>query len=125
MVKLASLPAAMLPSSCSIRHEYAASIVIARKAFAKLPAGIVENLLKPENKKQLQAVLTYHVVPGKVKAADVVKLSNAKTAQGSKVTIKVQGGAVKVDSANVVKTDILCSNGVIHVIDAVILPNKS
>jgi transforming growth factor-beta-induced protein len=91
-------------------------------AFKKLPAGTVENLLKPENKDQLIAVLTYHVVPGKVTAAEVVKLSEAKTVQGQSVSIKVAGGKVKVDDANVVKTDIQCSNGVIHVIDAVILP---
>ncbi|NBW87960.1 MAG: fasciclin domain-containing protein [Planctomycetia bacterium] len=92
------------------------------EAFAKLPAGTVDSLLKPENKAQLVAVLTYHVVPGKVLAADVVKLSEAKTVQGSAAKITVVDGGVKVDNANVVKTDIGCSNGVIHVIDAVILP---
>ncbi len=92
------------------------------EAFAKLPAGTVESLLKPENKEKLIAVLTYHVVPGKVMAADVVKLTEAKTVQGGKVTIEVKDGKVKVDGANVVKTDIAASNGVIHVIDAVILP---
>ena len=91
-------------------------------AFAKLPAGTVEMLLKPENKEKLVAVLTYHVVPGKVMAADVVKLTEAPTVQGSKVKVKVEGGTVMIDSAKVVKTDILTSNGVIHVIDAVILP---
>jgi uncharacterized surface protein with fasciclin (FAS1) repeats len=91
-------------------------------AFAKLPKGTVESLLKPENKDKLVAVLTYHVVAGKVLAADVVKLSEAKTVQGSKVKIVVEDGKVKVDGANVVKTDILTKNGVIHVIDAVILP---
>ncbi len=92
-------------------------------AFEKLPAGTVESLLKPENKDKLIAVLTYHVVPGEVKAAQVVKLSKATTVQGSDVKIKVKKGGVKVDNANVVKTDIQCSNGVIHVIDTVILPN--
>jgi len=92
------------------------------EAFAKLPAGTVESLLKPENKEKLIAVLTYHVVPGKVMAADVVKLTDAKTVQGGKITIEVKDGKVKVDGANVVKTDIAASNGVIHVIDAVILP---
>lgn len=91
-------------------------------AFAKLPAGTVENLLKPENKNMLIAVLTYHVVPGKVMAADVVKLKEAKTVQGSSVKISVTDGKVYVDKANVVKTDIVTSNGVIHVIDSVILP---
>lgn len=94
------------------------------KAFAKLPAGTVETLLKPENKDQLIAILTYHVVPGAVKAADVVKLSGAKTVQGQQVDIKVAGGKVTVDGANVVKTDIETSNGVIHVIDSVILPSE-
>ena len=92
------------------------------EAFKKLPEGTVESLLKPENKDKLVAVLTYHVVPGKVMAADVVKLKNAKTVQGGEVDIVVADGKVKVDNANVVKTDIECSNGVIHVIDAVILP---
>jgi len=91
-------------------------------AFAKLPEGTVADLLKPENKAKLVAVLTYHVVPGKVMAADVVKLTTAKTVQGGEVTIKVDGDKVMVDGANVVKTDISCKNGVIHVIDAVILP---
>jgi len=91
-------------------------------AFAKLPAGTVENLLKPENKAQLTKVLTYHVVPGAVKAADVVKLTEAKTVQGQSVKISVKDGKVSVDGANVTATDIAASNGVIHVIDAVILP---
>lgn len=92
------------------------------EAFAKLPAGTVESLLKPENKAKLVAILTYHVVPGKVTAADVVKLTEAKTVQGSSAKIAVKDGKVMVDGANVVKTDILTSNGVIHVIDAVIMP---
>ena len=92
------------------------------EAFAKLPAGTVESLLKPENNAKLTAILTYHVVPGKVLAKDVVKLSEAKTVQGSSVKIEVSGGKVKVGGANVVKTDIACANGVIHVIDAVMLP---
>jgi len=92
------------------------------EAFAKLPEGTLKDLLKPENKAKLTAILTYHVVPGKVMAADVVKLSKAKTVQGSEVTIKVDGDKVMVDNANVTKTDIICENGVIHVIDAVMLP---
>ena len=92
------------------------------EAFAKLPAGTLEDLLKPANKAKLQSVLTYHVVSGKVMAADVVKLHTAKTVEGQNVTIKVTGGKVTVDAANVTKTDIVASNGVIHVIDAVILP---
>jgi uncharacterized surface protein with fasciclin (FAS1) repeats len=95
------------------------------EAFAKLPAGTVETLLKPENKEQLKEVLLLHVVPGEVYAADVVKLKEAKTAGGKTVNISTDGG-VKVGTAkgmsNVVKTDIKASNGVIHVIDAVILP---
>ena len=92
------------------------------EAFAKLPAGTLEMLLKPENKAKLAAILTYHVVPGAVKAADVVKLKNAGTVNGQRVDIKVDGAKVQVDGANVVTTDIACSNGVIHVIDSVILP---
>ena len=92
------------------------------EAFAKLPADTVESLLKPENKAKLQAILTYHVVAGKVMAADVVKLTGATTVQGQKVDIAVKDGKVTVDGANVVKTDIETSNGVIHVIDSVILP---
>jgi len=92
------------------------------EAFAKLPAGTLEMLLKPENKAKLAAILTYHVVPGTVKAADVVKLKNAGSVNGQRVTITVDGAKVKVDGANVVATDIACSNGVIHVIDGVILP---
>lgn len=92
------------------------------EAFAKLPAGTVEDLVKPENKEKLVAILTYHVVPGQVLAKDVVKLTAAKTVQGNEVAIKVADGKVTVDNANVVKTDIVCSNGVIHVIDKVIIP---
>ncbi|REJ65406.1 MAG: fasciclin domain-containing protein [Planctomycetota bacterium] len=91
-------------------------------AFAKLPEGTVETLLKPENKSKLVAILTYHVVPGKVTAADVVKLDKATTVQGSDVTISVADGGVKIDNANVVQADIECGNGVIHVIDSVIIP---
>jgi uncharacterized surface protein with fasciclin (FAS1) repeats len=93
------------------------------EAFAKLPAGTVENLLKPENKDQLIAVLTYHVVPGKVTAEQVVNLSTATTVQGSDIDIKVMDGTVHIDNATVAKADIMTSNGVIHVIDEVILPN--
>jgi len=93
------------------------------EAFGKLPKGTVEELLKPENKDKLVKILTYHVVAGKVTAADVVKLSSAETVEGSKVKIKVSDGKVKINDANVVKTDIAASNGVIHVIDSVILPN--
>jgi uncharacterized surface protein with fasciclin (FAS1) repeats len=91
-------------------------------AFAKLPAGTLEDLLKPANKAKLTSILTYHVVAGSVKAADVVKLSEAKTVQGQSVRISVKDGKVKVDDANVTATDIAASNGVIHVIDSVILP---
>lgn len=91
-------------------------------AFAKLPAGTVADLLKPENKARLAAVLTYHVVPGRVMAADVVKLTEAKTVNGAMVGIKVDGGNVMIDGAKVTATDIVTSNGVIHVIDSVILP---
>lgn len=92
------------------------------EAFAKLPAGTLDDLLKPENKAKLQGILTYHVVSGKVMAADVVNLKNAKTVQGQDLTIAVAGDTVKVDNAKVIQTDIACSNGVIHVIDTVVLP---
>ena len=95
------------------------------EAFAKLPAGTVETLLKPENKEKLKEILLLHVVPGAVYAADVVKLTEAKTAGGKTVSISTDGG-VKVGTATgnatVTKTDIKASNGVIHVIDSVILP---
>jgi transforming growth factor-beta-induced protein len=92
------------------------------EAFAKLPKGTVEELLKPENKAKLTSILTYHAVSGNVLAADVVKLSNATTVNGQRVDIKTRDGKVMVDGANVVKTDIAASNGTIHVIDTVILP---
>jgi uncharacterized surface protein with fasciclin (FAS1) repeats len=92
------------------------------EAFAKLPKGTLEELLKPENKAKLTAILTYHVVPGKVMAADVVKVKEAKTVQGGAVTVNAMGGKVMIDGANVVKTDIAASNGVIHVIDTVLMP---
>ncbi len=90
-------------------------------AFAKLPAGTVEDLLKPENKEKLVAILTYHVLPGKVMAADVTS-SSPKTVNGKELDIVVADGKVTVGGANVVKTDVAASNGVIHVIDAVVLP---
>lgn len=93
------------------------------EAFSKLPAGAVENLLKPENKDKLVAVLTYHVVPGRVTAEEVVGLSSAKTVNGQSIRISAQEGKVMVDNARVTATDIMASNGVIHVIDTVILPN--
>jgi uncharacterized surface protein with fasciclin (FAS1) repeats len=93
-------------------------------AFAALPEGTVESLLKPENKDQLIAVLTYHVVAGEVKAADVVKLDSAATVNGESVSIAATDAGVTIDNANVIKTDIAASNGVIHVIDAVILPKS-
>jgi uncharacterized surface protein with fasciclin (FAS1) repeats len=91
-------------------------------AFAKLPEGTVEALLKPENRDKLVAILTYHVVPGKVEAADVVKLDEATTVNGQDVQISVADAGVRINNANVIKTDIEASNGVIHVIDTVILP---
>ena len=91
-------------------------------AFAKLPAGTVDTLLKPENKAKLTAILTYHVVAGKVMAADVVKLKDAKTVNGATVAVKVDGGNVMINNAKVTTADIAASNGVIHVIDTVLLP---
>ncbi len=94
-------------------------------AFNKLPAGTVDTLLKPENKAMLTDVLTYHVVPGNVKAADVVKLTSATTVEGKAIKIAVVGGKVVLnDTVNVTTTDIACTNGTIHVIDAVLLPPK-
>jgi hypothetical protein len=92
-------------------------------AFARLPAGTVESLLRPENIDQLRAILTYHVVPGKVLAADVVGLESATTVQGQALRIEVNGMAVRIDDAKVIQTDIMASNGVIHVIDSVVLPS--
>jgi uncharacterized surface protein with fasciclin (FAS1) repeats len=91
------------------------------EAFAKLPKGTVEELLKPENKQKLVGILTYHVLPGKVMAADV-KTMEAKTVNGANAQVKVAGETVTIDNAKVVKTDIAASNGVIHVIDTVIMP---
>ena len=92
------------------------------EAFAKLPAGTVENLLKPENKDKLVAILTYHVVPGNVMAKDAMKLTSATTVNGAELTIKAGMGTVMVNNAKVIKADIPCTNGVIHVIDTVLLP---
>lgn len=93
------------------------------EAFAKLPAGTIDNLLKPENKEKLKAILLYHVVSGKFAASDVAKLGGkeVKTLQGSKVKVSTKHG-VMVDDARVVKTDVMTSNGIIHVIDTVIMP---
>ena len=92
------------------------------EAFAKLPAGTLEALLKPENKPKLQRILTSHVVAGKIMAADVGKTSSAKSVSGDTLTIASREGGVTVEGAKVVKTDIAATNGVIHVIDSVILP---
>jgi len=92
------------------------------EAFAKLPGGTVENLLKPENKDKLTAVLTYHVVQGRVTAGEVVNLTSAKTVNGRALRIDTKDGKVMVDNARVTAADIMASNGVIHVIDSVVLP---
>ena len=92
------------------------------EAFAKLPAGALDDLLKPENKAKLQKILKYHVVSGKVMAASVMKLRSAKTVQGQNVSVKKMNGAVMIDGATVTKTDIVASNGVVHVIDTVLMP---
>jgi uncharacterized surface protein with fasciclin (FAS1) repeats len=91
-------------------------------AFAKLPAGTVETLLKPENKAKLRSILTYHVVAGKVMSQDVVKLDSAKTVEGQSIAIKLGDGGVMINGAHVIKADIEADNGVIHVIDTVLLP---
>ena len=90
--------------------------------FEKLPAGTVESLLKPENKDKLRSILLYHVVPGKLMAQDVRNVHSAKTADGQSIDIRTMNGEVMVDNAHVTKTDIVTSNGVIHVIDSVLLP---
>jgi uncharacterized surface protein with fasciclin (FAS1) repeats len=92
------------------------------EAFAKLPAGTVEDLLKPENKESLQKILKYHVVSGKVLAADVVKLNSAATLEGGSVDIMVNGSTVMINNATVTQADVMASNGVIHVVDSVLLP---
>ena len=92
------------------------------EAFAKLPDGTLETLLKPENKEKLRRILTYHVVAGKVMASDVVKLQSARAVSGDTITVKVEAGVVHVENATVTSADVLASNGVIHVIDSVILP---
>jgi uncharacterized surface protein with fasciclin (FAS1) repeats len=92
------------------------------EAFAKLPPGALADLLKPENKSKLAGILTYHVVPGKVMAADV-KTMKVKTVNGQELDLQVNAGAVTVNNAKVTKTDIGASNGVIHVIDTVVMPN--
>jgi uncharacterized surface protein with fasciclin (FAS1) repeats len=92
------------------------------EAFAKLPAGTLESLLKPENRDQLRAILTYHVVPGKVLAKDVVGLDSATTVNGAKADVQVEGGTVTIDGAKVTATDVVAGNGVIHVVDTVMLP---
>ncbi len=95
------------------------------EAFAKLPAGTVENLLKPENKEQLKSILTYHVVAGKVKAKDVAGMTSAKTVNGESINIKVEGDKVMINNATVAKADVMTSNGVIHVIDTVLIPTPA
>ena len=92
------------------------------EAFAKLPKGTVEDLLKPENKEKLVAILTYHVVPAKAMASDVAGMTSAKTVNGKELKLKMEGGKVMVDNATVTKADIAASNGIIHVIDTVLLP---
>lgn len=92
------------------------------EAFGKLPAGTLEDLLKPENKSQLQAILTYHVVPGNMYSQDVVKMQSGKTVNGQEMSIRAETGSVWVDEARVTQTDIPASNGVIHVIDSVLMP---
>ena len=94
-------------------------------AFAKLPAGTLANLLKPENKAQLIQILTYHVVAGKMTSGQLTKLKAAKTVNGQMIPVKLSGRTVSVDGADVATADITASNGLIHVIDAVMLPPKS
>lgn len=92
------------------------------EAFAKLPKGTVESLLKPENKEKLVAILKYHVVAGKVTSAEVLKMKTAKTLQGSTVAISMKGDDAMINESKLIKTDVEASNGVIHIIDTVLLP---
>lgn len=94
------------------------------EAFAKLPKGTVETLLKPENKEKLVAILTYHVAAGSYPAAAVVKTDSVKTLQGQSIAVKVSDAGVTVDNAKVIATDVKCTNGIIHIIDSVILPKE-
>lgn len=93
------------------------------EAFAKLPAGTVESLLKPENREQLVGILTYHVVAGEVSSSEVVKISEATTVNGADIAIAVADGKVRINDATVIAADVDASNGIIHVVDTVILPN--
>lgn len=117
----AALEAADLVSTLKSEGPYTV-FAPTNEAFAKLPAGTVEHLLKPENRDQLTAILTYHVVPGRVSAAEVVTLDSARTVNGAEITIRTSDAGVSVDDARVIKTDVDASNGVIHIIDTVILP---
>jgi transforming growth factor-beta-induced protein len=92
------------------------------EAFARLPEGTVDNLLKPENKDKLTRILTYHVIPGKVKSDEVKKMDSAKTVEGQSVSIRVHQEKVLINGSRVIKADIGCSNGIIHVIDTVLIP---
>jgi uncharacterized surface protein with fasciclin (FAS1) repeats len=92
------------------------------EAFAKIPAETLDDLLKPQNKAKLRSILTYHVVPGKIMASDVVKLDAANTVQGSSLAIKTSNGGVMINNARVIKADVEADNGVIHVVDTVLLP---
>lgn len=94
------------------------------EAFEKLPKGTVESLLKPENKEKLAAILKYHVVAGKYPASKVLQSDTIKTLQGNSLTVKQEAGAVMIDNAKVVATDVMCSNGIIHIIDTVVLPKE-
>jgi uncharacterized surface protein with fasciclin (FAS1) repeats len=93
-------------------------------AFEKLPAGTVDNLLKPENKADLTGILTYHVVPGTLKAADLTDGQKLKTVNGAELTVSIKDGKVMIDGANVTAADLSAGNGVVHVLDAVVLPKK-
>ena len=93
-------------------------------AFAKLPAGTIDSLLKPENREKLKSILLYHVAPGRIAASDVLASGGAATLNGQRLDFAMRGSSVQIDLANVVKTDIECTNGIIHVIDAVILPSS-
>lgn len=120
---VAALEAADLVGALQAEDQSFTVFAPTNAAFAKLPAGTLESLLEPENKEKLQAILLYHVASGKAKASDVVSKDTITTLQGQQLDVQTNGESVMIDNAKVVQTDIMASNGVIHVIDTVVLPD--
>jgi uncharacterized surface protein with fasciclin (FAS1) repeats len=119
---VAALKAADLVGALQAEGKTFTVFAPTNEAFEKLPEGTLETLLKPENKQKLQSILLYHVASGKSAAGDVVEKDQIKTLQGQALEIEVRGNAVMIDGAKVLKADVMASNGVIHVIDSVVLP---